>query len=147
MSNSVRTKFTLGFGLICIVLLYFFAGGYANVKKGVVDTGPYNSYSLPTREEKCITDNDFKLCETIYHYNVENKDYICNKTGKIKNKSNVIVSYDYDNPLSCMVMDKVTYDEKVPQKYYTVMIFFVLVGSILFVLSIMESNKEKKNSD
>ena len=46
-----------------------------------------------------------------------------------------------------MVMDKVTYDEKVPQKYYTVMIFFVLVGSILFVLSIMESNKEKKNSD
>ena len=128
MSNSVRTKFTLGFGLICIGLLYFFAGGYANVKKGVVDTGPYNSYSLPTREEKCITDNDFKLCETIYHYNVENKDYICNKTGKIKNKSNVIVSYDYDNPLSCMVMDKVTYDEKVPQKYYTVMIFFVLVG-------------------
>ena len=59
----------------------------------------------------------------------------------------VFVSYDYDNPLSCMVMDKVTYDEKVPQKYYTVMIFFVLVGSILFVLSIMESNKEKKNSD
>ena len=54
MSNSVRTKFTLGFGLICIGLLYFFAGGYANVKKGVVDTGPYNSYSLPTREEQYI---------------------------------------------------------------------------------------------
>lgn len=147
MSDSVRIKFTLGFGLICVGLLYFFAGGYANVRKGVVDTGPYDSYRIPTKEEKCITDNDFKLCETIYHYNVENKDYICDRTSEIKNKNNIIVSYDSKNPIVCKVIDKVTYDEKIPQKYYTVMISFVVVGSILFTLSVIESSKEKKNSN
>ncbi len=147
MSNSVRTKFTLGFGLICVGLLYFFGAGYANVRKGVVDTGPYDSYSIPTIEEKCISDNDFKLCEAIYHYTVKNRDYICERTSEIKNKNNIIVSYDSNDPMKCKVIDKVTYDEKIPQKYYTVMISFVVVGSILFTLSVIESSKEKKNSN